>query len=328
MSNKTTTEFLSASIVFPKLESMCVLLLWWANKQRHEWHSIKGSLWHAKRHSSNLICRCCFCGKHKTWDGIRCNLKNCFFCWFSFFLKIPSFLQCHLLHIKLMSIENNGSCQWWYGLYVLDEPAASYLSSAKVPIDRSTDCASVSPPVQPFPCPSPCLLPYPLSIPPPTPAQVLIDHPCPGSCPQITQLDVFCVWVKWINYQDNRSGDRKAWKSPWMQQRERTEERPRMADMKQMAERRTAEVWRKQKGCFSQDFLWIVVQKCFSMPLQASVGFRRWGSLKKHCCKHCKCPVKGEVEEIADAPVKLQVWRTKHVLLTPRRFEVEKLLLN
>lgn len=90
---------------------------------------------------------------------------------FSFFLKIPSFLQCHLLHIKLMSIGNNRSCHWWSGLYVLDEPAASYLSSAKVPIDWSTDCASVSPPVQPFPCP--------LLLPPSLPSIHPSSYPCP-----------------------------------------------------------------------------------------------------------------------------------------------------
>lgn len=138
-----------------------------------------------------------------------------------------------------MSIGNNSSCHWGSGLCVLDEPAASYLSSAKVPIDWSTDCASVSPPVQPFPRPLPLAsFPYPPSIPPPTPAQGLIDQPCPCSCPQITQLDVFCVWVKWINYRANRTGDRGARKSPWMQQRAGKEERRRAADMKQMAERR------------------------------------------------------------------------------------------
>lgn len=138
-----------------------------------------------------------------------------------------------------MSIGNNSSCHWGSGLCVLDEPAASYLSSAKVPIDWSTDCASVSPPVQPFPRPLPLAsFPYPPSIPPPTPAQGLIDQPCPGSCPQITQLDVFCVWVKWINYRANRTGDRGARKSPWKQQRAGKEERRRAADMKQMVERR------------------------------------------------------------------------------------------
>lgn len=88
--------------------------------------------------------------------------------------KIP-FLQCHLVHIKLMSIGNNRSCQWWSGLYVLDEPAASYLSSAKVPIDWSTDCASVSPPVQPFPLPPP--LAFFLTLPTPI-------HPSSYPCPR------------------------------------------------------------------------------------------------------------------------------------------------
>lgn len=37
-------------------------------------------------------------------------------------------------------------------------------------------------------------------------AKSLIDQLCPGRCPLISQLDVFCVWVKWINYWANRTG--------------------------------------------------------------------------------------------------------------------------
>lgn len=190
-------------------------------------------------------------------------------------------MQCHLLHIKLMSIKNNRSCLWWSGLYILDEPAASYLSSAKVPIDWSANCASVSPPVQPLlgPLPLPPSLPSisPSSYPCPRPHW----SPCPGSCPQITQLDVFCVWVKWINYQDNRSGNHKARKSPWIQQRDRTEERRQgWQTWKQMAERR--------------EWLWFggnkrdVFRRIFSRFL-----LRRWGFLEKHGCKNCECPVRG-----------------------------------
>lgn len=61
------------------------------------------------------------------------------------------------------------------------------------------------------------------SILPPIPtllsAQGLIDQPCPGSCPLISQPDVFCVWVKWINYWANRTGStgpREPVFGPWV----------------------------------------------------------------------------------------------------------------
>lgn len=66
--------------------------------------------------------------------------------------------------------------------------------------------------------PSPILPPplHPSSL---LPAQGLIDQLCPGSCPLISQLDVFCVWVKWINYWANRTGSvgpREPMLGPWM----------------------------------------------------------------------------------------------------------------
>lgn len=93
-------------------------------------------------------------------------------------------------------------------------------------------------------------------------------------------------------------------------------------------EERMRVVWRKQKGCFSQDFLRIVATKRLPMSLRASVGFRRWVFLAKHCCKRCKGPGRGEVEEIADARSNYRSDGRKRLFLTPRRSEVEKLLLE
>lgn len=246
-----------------------VPLPWLADKQRREWCSINGSHLHAKKKEKSQCTESIYHISFVDFAivGIQHMRRNqmlsqeLLLLWgfLSFLKSLFFFLQCHLPNIKLMSIGNNSACQWGSGLRRPGRGTASYLSSAKVSIDWSADCASVSPPVQPFlrpPLPAPSPLPpslpsiHPSSI----PAQGLIDQLCPGSCPQITQLDVFCVWVKWINYRANRTGDHRARKSPWMQQRDGKEEGQRTADVKQMVERRE---WGWFEGNKRDVFRWI-----------------------------------------------------------------------
>ncbi len=132
-----------------------------------------------------------------------------------------------------------------------EQAAPSYLSSAKVPIDWSADCASVSLPVQPSLPDSP---PSPPSIHPPSSlpsAQGLIDQPCPGSCPLISQLDVFCVWVKWINYWANRTGSVGPGEpvlGPWMQDWEGQRDGRGKEEGMQVREKRGEMKWRVREA--------------------------------------------------------------------------------
>lgn len=185
----------------------------------------------------------------------RCFM-NCSFCLVFFLFSPPLFffLQCHLLHIKLMSIGNNSSCQRgsgcasWTGRGLLSELSKSP--------HRLVRWLCVCQPTCPaFPPPSLHLLP---SIHPPSllpSAQGLIDQPCPGSCPQITQLDVFCVWVKWINYRAKSNGNRGARKSPLNATEERQRETGRNRGGRGGSRAKTdgrevrmKVVWRKHRG--------------------------------------------------------------------------------
>lgn len=278
-------------------------------------------------HLSHLVCRNCENTRPEMESDAISRIAP--FVGFSFFF-FNLFFAVHLLHIKLMSIGNNSSCHWGFGLYVLDESAASYLSSAKVPIDWSPDCASVSLPVQPFPRPPPpCLLPLP-SIHP-------FSYPCPrphwSAMPWLLPTDhsawcLLCLGeVNKLSGQSNRGlrGPEEPLNATEGQERRKTEGGRHKTDGR---EGRMRVVWRKQKGCFSQDFLRIVATKRLFMSLRASVGFRRWLFLAKHCCKCCKGPGRREVDESAEAQSNYRSDSRKRLFLTPKRVEVEKLLLK
>lgn len=199
-----------------------MLLPWWTDKQRREWCPIDGSHWHTKFQRAGGIYHTAFVdslfagilGVEMESDAI--SLFHELFLLFSFLSFFPTsffFLQCHLLHIKLVSIGNNSSCQRgsccasWAGRGLLSELSKSPHRLVRWLCVCQPTCPALPPPsLRPLP-----------SIHPPSlllSAQGLIDQPCPGSCPQITQLDVFCVWVKWINYRAKSNGNHGARKSP------------------------------------------------------------------------------------------------------------------
>lgn len=108
---------------------------------------------------------------------------------------------------------NKSSCQW--GSVCMSRTSCTLLSELSKSSHRLACWLCVCQPTCPLlpPTFSP-LLPT-ARLPPPSillplllSAQGLIDQSCPGSYPLISQLDAFCVWVKWINYWANRTGSK------------------------------------------------------------------------------------------------------------------------
>lgn len=135
---------------------------------------------------------------------LSCCFMNCSFCFVFFFCVF--FLQCHLKQSNAHEHRKQKLLSVRIWLCVLNglQPLiwAQQKSPSIAPLIVRLSAYLSSPPST---LPLPCLLPSIHPSTPPSSAQGLIDQPCPGSCPLISQLDVFCVWVKWINYWANRT---------------------------------------------------------------------------------------------------------------------------
>lgn len=153
---------------------------------------------------------------------LSCFFMNRSFC-FRFFSS-SFFLQCHLEQHKAHEHRKQKLLSVRIWLCVLNglQPLiwAQQKSPSIGPLIVRLSAYLSSPPSALL---LPRLLPsiHPPSLPPssPLPKASLISH-APGSCPLISQLDVFCVWVKWINYRANRTGSVGPGEpalGPWMQ---------------------------------------------------------------------------------------------------------------